>query len=93
MVYDLGTTMTAAFQKGKLNFELLRGIIRGYNDYRKPTEWERNHLYEALCYGILKFVIWGIEDIEYWGWENIRIDELEDLTNYNKERFYENLKS
>lgn len=89
LIYDLGTTMTQGFRNRKLDFNLLRAIIKGYESERKLTKWERDHLYEALTYGMFKYMIWGLD-------EPIRdlthIKNILHLRDFGKEDFNKELK-
>jgi len=93
MFYDLGTTMAECFTKKIINFKILNSIIKGYESQRKLTKWERSHLFEALFFGISKFVIWGLdkEEIKKSGWNKIGLQEVGVLINMGKTKFYENL--
>jgi len=90
MFYDLGITMTSAIQRGKLNFNLLARIIEGYDEERKLTAWERNHLFEAIQFGAFKFAIWALEDIDNWGWDAFN-RHVKMLMKYDKTEFSEKL--
>jgi len=78
MFYDLGTTMANAFSKNSINFNILSAILRGYKSQRKLTRWESEHLFEAMFFGISKFVIWGLdeEEIQKSGWDKIGLQEI-----------------
>ncbi|MFH1521693.1 MAG: phosphotransferase [archaeon] len=93
MLYDLGTTAVCVFDKDKINFEFLAEIIRGYNNERKLTNWEKNHLYEAISFGVFKFVIWGLdeEEIRKSGWDSIGLQSVKKIMEIRKEGFDEEL--
>lgn len=57
-IFDLGTTITESFRDGEFNNEICKSIIKGYESSRKLTEWESEHIFEALIYGCFKFLIW-----------------------------------
>ena len=62
MFYDLGLTLTAAIQGRRIEFRLLRAIIKGYENERKLTAWEKEHLFECLLFGAPKYFCWGNDD-------------------------------
>jgi Ser/Thr protein kinase RdoA (MazF antagonist) len=94
LFYDLGTTMVEAFTKNSVNFNILSSIIKGYESQRKLTDWEREHLFEALLFGICKFVIWGLdkEEIRKSGWGKIGLQSVNILRKIGKDKFNFNLK-
>ena len=89
MLYDLGTTAVSVFDKDKINFGFLAEIIRGYDKDRRLTVWEKNHLYEAVSFGIFKFVIWGLdeEEIRKSGWDKIGLQSVRKLMEMGKDGF------
>lgn len=94
MFYDLGTTMAECFTKNSINFKLLSAIIKGYGSQRKLTKWEKEHLFEAILFGICKFVIWGLdkEEIKKSGWDKIGLQSVKVLMDMGKDKFNERLK-
>jgi Ser/Thr protein kinase RdoA (MazF antagonist) len=58
LFYDLGTTMSEAVRADGVDFAGLAALVAGYETRRELTEWERTHLYEAMCYGACKYLIW-----------------------------------
>jgi len=94
MFYDLGTSLTESFNKNSINFKILSSILRGYQNQRKLTPWESNHIYEAILFGICKFVIWGLdkEEIEKSGWDRIGLQNVEFLMKMGKNKFNQMLK-
>ncbi len=91
MIHDLGTLMTNAFENGKLRFNTIRLIIRGYNEQRKLTKWEREHLFEALEYGMFKYLTWGLD--EPLGKDYLtHLKNIDSLKNIGKEKFQKLLK-
>lgn len=94
MIYDLGTTMAESFNKNSIDFNLLSFIIKGYQSQRELTNWERTHLFEAMLFGICKFVIWGLdeEEIEKSGWNKIGLQETDFLLKTGKKEFNNKLK-
>jgi Ser/Thr protein kinase RdoA (MazF antagonist) len=62
LVHDLGTTMTEAVGAAGIDFPALGALLRGYDQHRPLTAWERAHLYEALSYGACKYLTWSLED-------------------------------
>jgi Ser/Thr protein kinase RdoA (MazF antagonist) len=62
LFHDLGTTMTEAVGDDGIDFPALGALLRGYDQRRPLTVWERAHLYEALRYGACKYLTWSLED-------------------------------
>lgn len=59
--YDLASSSVACFKKsGKLDFGLLKNYLDSYNKARKLSEWEKNHVLEALMFGCFKYATWEI---------------------------------
>jgi len=89
MINDLGTTMVAGLKNGKINFSVLKAILKGYESQRKMTSWEKEHLFEAISFGISKFVIWGLDEDMTWNRSSVRSTEA--LMRLGKDRFNESL--
>lgn len=89
MVYDLGTTMTAAYQNGLFNLDLLSNIVSGYNSQRNLTEQEKDHLYKALLFGVFKFFVWSlcIDKTENTGLEERPLNQIRELMSIHEEEF------
>jgi len=87
MINDLGMTLTSGIQKPKL----FKSILRGYESQRKLTKWEREHLYEAVISGTLRYFVWGLDEplAGYYIDHLKRIKYLKDL---GKEKFQRLLK-
>ncbi|MBR9704568.1 hypothetical protein GOV12_04095 [Candidatus Pacearchaeota archaeon] len=64
--YDFGSSMVACFSKNgkKLNYMKLRTYIYEYNKIRKLSSSEKEHIYEALLFGICKYGVWGLNDLK-----------------------------
>lgn len=85
MLGDLGTAMTAGLQDG-LNYKILAGLLRGYNEERPLTGLERQHLYGAIAFGVFKNAIWGLFGF-YPNFDGLPIEHLKEFTKYPKNEF------
>ena len=92
-IYDLGTALSTALEKSKINFQKMKSILKGYESVRKLTPKEKESLFEAVELGIFKFVTWGLdeEEIEKSGWENIGLPQANVLMKLGREEFYKKL--
>ncbi|MBE9224075.1 phosphotransferase [Phormidium sp. LEGE 05292] len=87
--YDLGTTLVSSFDEEILNFNYLAEIIKGYNKQRELTTWEKEHIFEAIQFGIFKFFLWGLSEATKqnnnltWGY-----NWVEEFMKYDKIKFY-----
>ncbi|MBD3363511.1 phosphotransferase [Candidatus Dojkabacteria bacterium] len=86
MFYDLATALIGCFQDGVLKFNILSQILKGYESSRKLTDWEQNHIFEGVQFGVIKFAIWYLDDIDIKGWENFDIN-LKEIMKYDKNSF------
>ena len=86
MFYDLGLTLNTAIKNKKIDFRLLKEIIRGYENKRKLTKWEKEQLFECLLFGAIKYFCWGNgkEEIKRNGWNYETIEKIETLIKYEK---------
>ena len=89
-ILDIGTTLSDALVTGRIDFEMMRGILEGYERERRLTDWEREHLFEALQFGAFKFAIWALEDIEGLGWARFA-RRLSAIIGCGRTKFYDNL--
>ena len=64
--YDIGSSLIACFSKnGKKFFQgRFKDFIDSYNKVRKMTKWEKEHIFDALKFGILKTGIWGFFNLQ-----------------------------
>jgi len=92
MFYDLGTCTVSAFYSLNLNFELLANIIKAYNNERKLTTWEKDHIFKAVQFGTSKFSIWSLEGEKTgrWSWNSNYARTL-NLMKYDEIEFNEKL--
>ena len=93
--YDFGSSMVGCFSnKGKkFSYDKLNEYVKSYNRIRKLSNWEREHIYEALKFGCLKYGIWEFADIKTSGMKEENNLDLEGirmvkfLMNTSKEEF------
>jgi Ser/Thr protein kinase RdoA (MazF antagonist) len=64
--FDYGSSMTACFSLNGKKFypKKLNEFISAYDKERPLTNWEKEHIFEALKFGILKYGIWGFVDLK-----------------------------
>lgn len=64
--FDYGSSMIASFSPdGKIFYpKKLKEYIYAYNKERLLSAWEKNHLFDAFKFGILKYGIWGFIDLK-----------------------------
>jgi|GEM_PF-3155000 Ser/Thr protein kinase RdoA (MazF antagonist) len=94
MFYDLAFALSPSASKGRINFKLLKSILRGYESERKLTSWEKGHIFECLLFGAFKWFCWANdrEEQEISGWNIQTIRGVETIMK-NESRFYERLNS
>ena len=64
-LYDIGSSMVVAIEQNKgINVKKLKAFIQGYQSERKITKLEKKHLFDAFKYGIIKYGVWGLFDLE-----------------------------
>ncbi len=88
--YDLGVSMQNCFDRNlKFNFSKLSELVRGYDQIRKLTAVEREHLFEALQWGLLSYTIFNLSSGVRVNKNNLhRVKVLMEL---DKENFYQKL--
>jgi len=64
--FDYGSTMTACFNLSgkKLSSKKLKEFISAYDKVRPFSSWEKDNLFEAFKFGVLKYGIWGFVDLK-----------------------------
>lgn len=64
--FDYGSSMSACFNlNGKrLSSKKLKSFIIAYDRERKLSSWEKDNLFEAFKFGVLKYGIWGFVDLK-----------------------------
>ena len=63
--YDIGSSMPGCFEKGgKLSSKRINEFVKAYGKERPLTKWEKEHIFDALKFGILKHGIWGFFDLK-----------------------------
>ena len=94
LVYDIGMLILywAWFYYKKLKLDIAREIIAIYNKYRKLSEIEKIHIYDALQWVILVFMAFFIHD----KWKGTDLYEtmkkmLLELDNLGRNQFYKEL--
>ncbi|HEU5316584.1 MAG TPA: phosphotransferase [Chloroflexota bacterium] len=60
LFHDLGTTLSQAVSPTHVDFGCLAAALRSYEAHRPLSPWEREHVCEATCFGISKFLIWSM---------------------------------
>lgn len=96
--YDIGTSLTSCFTSGKIDYRKINFFLKAYNDERKLTSWEKEHIFEALQYGCFKFCIWTLTNTETDKLE-IKykfpqdVGRVKTLMKVSKEEFQRNLES
>ena len=94
LIYDIGMLILywAWFYYKKLKLDIAREIITIYNKYRKLSQIEKNHIYDALQWVILVFMAFFIHD----KWKGTDLYEimkkmLFELDNIGKNNFYKEM--
>lgn len=94
MIHDLGSCLYSAFRydKGKFvpDFNALSGILAGYESERRLTKWEREHIYEALMFGVFKNAIWSLSQ-EKIDWKCGELKIVDAIAQLNRETFYNSI--
>lgn len=85
MLSDLGTTMTTAFQDS-LDYRILSKIIGAYNAERPLTQFEKNHIYDAIKFGVFKTAIWGLFGL-YPDYSDQSVLNLKEFVRHTKQEF------
>lgn len=64
--FDYGSSMVACFNPRGTRFysKKLKEFISAYDKERPLSNWEKDHLFEAFKFGVLKYGIWGFIDLK-----------------------------
>lgn len=95
--YDIGTSLISCFNKENiLDYKKVGMFLESYNNERRLTDWEKEHIFEALQYGCFKFCIWNLTDAKTnnlkssYDWPE-DIERVKYLMTINKKEFIENI--
>jgi len=99
--YDWGSSLVGCFDEktGKLSYGQVREFIKSYNSIQKLSKWEKEHIYEGLLFGVFKYGVWGLIDLDAGGFaKNSNKVDMSDVNkvlymmNVPKEEFSEMIK-
>jgi len=82
--YDWGSSLESCFDEKKktLSYEQIKEFIKSYNSIQKLSRWEKEHIYEALLFGVFKYGVWGLIDLKTGGF--VKDSKKVDMSVINK---------
>ncbi|MFA5176191.1 MAG: hypothetical protein WC413_02950 [Candidatus Nanoarchaeia archaeon] len=97
---DFGGSAAACFSLDgtKFSYENFKEYVKSYDEVRKLSKWEKEHLYEAVKFGCLKYGLWAFADINTKGMTKEKnldqkdINKIQFIMDTPKEMFLKRLK-
>ena len=88
--FDYGGSMASCFSLDgkKLSHKKLKEFLKGYDKERPLSKWEKDNLFNALKFGILKYGVWGFIDLKTG--KMVDSERKIDKTDLNKVNFLMN---
>ncbi|HMS91806.1 MAG TPA: hypothetical protein PKC87_06280, partial [Candidatus Absconditabacterales bacterium] len=67
--------------------EKLREFVLSYNKERELSEWEKDNLFEAFKFGVIKYGAWRLVNLEIKEVNPHQLNKLNYLISLNKKTF------
>ncbi len=92
-IYDLALAMVDMAHEGKVNFEQLHMLLKGYESVRPLTIWEKEHLFQAQVYGNFKYLIWEFspDEVVELGFKGQSLNGIKFLYDLGESNYYQKL--
>jgi len=87
--YDYWSSMVSCFSVDGTDFfrDKLKEFIIVYNKERPLSDWEKENLFDAFKFGVIKYWAWGLIDLETKEINPHQLNKLNYVMNLSKDKF------